>query len=226
MKTVDRLSKLLMDEETTRDFQAEGREPEGFRGLLQVLGRHFHRFTLCNPLAVLAVAGFLATTFLPWWRITIIGGAFVGTGRTLDAFAFYYKHNIPPEGWRFVLQMPLVASVGAAVLLLVYFLIVLWGATMAGKKGKLFVAGGGLLMLLYTVGYFGTTYFACYRIGGTSLAEFPLAATFPVVVAPDYLPPYFAAIGAGAVCLLSSLIHGKAALRLHRKKGADFVETT
>jgi hypothetical protein len=226
MKTVDRLSKLLMDEESARSFQAEGSEPEGLRGFLRVLGGHFRRLTLSNPLALLAGAAFLTTTFYPWWRITIIGGAFVGTGRTLDAFAFYFKHNIPPEGWRFVLQMPLVASVGGAVLLLVYFLIIFWGATSAGKKGRRFVACGGLLLLLYTVGFFGTTYFACYRIGGTSLAEFPLAATFPVVVAPDYLPPYFAAIGAAAVCLLSSLIHGKAAIRLHRNKGTDFVEST
>jgi hypothetical protein len=225
MKIVNRLSKLLMDEETARSFQAEGREPEGFRGLAQVLGGHFRQLTLSNPLAVLAGAAFLASTFYPWWRITIIGGAFVGTGRTLDAFAYYYTHNIPPEGWRFVLQMPLVASIGAAGLLLVYFLIVLWGATMAGKKGRMFVACGGLLMMLYAAGFFGTTYFACYRIGGTSLAEFPLAATFPVVVAPAYLPPYFAAIGIGAVCLLSSLIQGKAALRLHRKKVAEPTET-
>ncbi len=226
MKTVDRLSRLLMDEETARGFRAEGNEPEGFRGLVRVLGRHFRRLTLSNPLALLAGVGFLASTFYPWWRITIIGGAFVGTGRTLNAFAFYYKHNIPPEGWRFVLEMPLFASVGAAALLVVYFLVVLWGATSAGKKGKLFVACGGLLMLLYTAGFFGTTFFACYRIGGTNLREFPLAATFPVIVAPVFLPSYFAAIGAGALCLLSSLIHGKAALRLHHKRVADFAETT
>jgi len=225
MKTGDRLSELLMDEETARGFQSEGSEPKGFRGLLRVFGRHFRRLTLSNPLAVLAGAAFLASTFYPWWRVTIIGGAFVGTGRTLDAFAFYYKHNIPPEGWRFVIEMPLFASVATAGLLLVYFLIVLWGATSAGKKGKLFVACGGLLMLLYTAGFFGIVFFACYRIGGTSLREFPLAATFPVVVAPVFLPAYFAAICAGAVCLFSSLIHGKATLRLHRKDAADFAET-
>jgi hypothetical protein len=226
MKISDRLSKLLMDEETARDFRAEGSEPRGLRGLLQVLGRHFRRLTLSNPVAVLAGAAYLASTFYPWWRVTIIGGAFVGTGRTLDAFAFYYRHNIPPEGWRFLIEMPLIASVAAAGLLLVYFLIILWGATSAGKKGKLFVAGGGLLLLFYTAGFFGTVFFACYRIGGTPLKEFPLAATFPVVVVPVFLPAYFAAIGAGAVCLFSSLIHGKAALRLHRKKAADLAETT
>jgi len=225
MRIFDLLSKLLMDDDTKRDFQAEGRELSGFRGLLMVFSGHFRHLTLYNLLGVLAGAAFLASTLNPWWHATVIGGAFVGTGRTLDAFAFFLSHNIPPEGWRFIIETPLPASVVLVCGLLGYFLIVLWGATSAGKKGMLFVASGGLLMLIYTAGFFGTVFFACYRIGGTPLGEFPLEATFPVTVEPRFLPSYYYAIGAGVACLLSSFIHGIFTIKLHRKKKSDLVGT-
>ncbi len=225
MKIVDWLSNLLVDLDTERDFQAEGRQPKGFRGLLMVISGHFRHLTLYNPVGVLAGAVFLASTLKPWWHATVIGGAFVGSGRTLDAFAFYLAHNVPPEGWRFIIETPLPAAVALVCGLLGYFLIVLWGATLSKKKGKLFVASGGLLMLIYSAGFFGTVYFACYRIGGTSLEAFPLEATFPVTVEPRFLPSYFFAIGAGVACLFSSLIHGIITIRLHRKKKSDLLGT-
>jgi hypothetical protein len=119
-----------------------------FEGLLMVIAGHFRHLTLYNPVGVLAGAAFLASTTKPWWHATVIGGAFVGTGRTLDAF--YLKHNVPPEGWRFIIETPLSATVALVCGLLGYFFIVLWGATSSKKKGKLFVASGGLLMLIYT----------------------------------------------------------------------------
>ena len=220
MKIFDRLINLLMDEDTKKDFQAEGREPTGFRGSLMIVSGHCRHLTLYNPFAVLAGAAFLASTLNPWWHATVIGGAFVGTGRTLDAFAFYLKHNVPPEGWRFIIETPLPVSVILVFGLLGYFLIVLWGATSAKKKGKLFVACGSFLMLIYGGGFFGTVLFACYRIGGTPLEAFPLEATFPVTVEPRFLPSYYYAIGSGLMCLLSSLIHGRLKIRLHRKKNS------
>lgn len=225
MNFADRLSKLLMDEDTAEELRAMGREATGWQGLLRILGGHIRRLTVYNPLALISAAAFLATTMYPWWHVTIIGGAFVGSGRTLDAFAFHYRHTIPPEGWRFLIEMPLFASVLTASLLVIYFLIVFWGATSPARKGRLFVACGGLLLLLYAAGFFGTVFLACFRIGGTSLEEFPLAATFPVVVSPVFLPAYFYAIGSGTVCLLSALIHGKPKLRLHRSKTSRLTET-
>jgi hypothetical protein len=210
-----------MDEDVKSDFQAKNEEPNGFRGLLLVFLRHFHHLTLYNPIACIAGITFLASTLNPWWHATVIGGAFVGTGRTLDAFAFYLSHNVPPEGWRFIIETPISASVVLVLGLLGYFFIVLWGATSAKKKGKRFVACGGLLMLIYTAGFFGTIFFACYRIGGSALKEFPLEATFPVTVEPLFLKSYYFAIGSGIVCLLSSLIHGMPTVRLHRKKKSD-----
>jgi len=220
MKIVNFFSKLLMDKETERRVQAEGIEPIGFQGLRKVFSEHFSHLTLYNPLGVLAGAAFLASTLNPWWHATALGG-----GRHLNAFAFVLKHNVPPEGWRFLIETPPLASVALACGLLGYFSIVLWGGTMAGKKGKLFVASSGLLMLTYTAGFFGTVYFACYRIGGTPLEEFILIANIPVTVDPRFLPSYYYAIGAGFVCLLSSLIHGMVTIRLYRKKNSDLVGT-
>ena len=225
MKIVDWLSNLLMDLDTKRDLETAGREPKGFRGLLMVISGHFRHLTLYNPIGVLAGAAFLVSTLKPWWHATVLGGAFVGSGRTLDAFAFYLAHNVPPEGWRFIIETPIAATVALVCGLLGYFFIVLWGATSPEKKGKLFVASGGLLMLIYTAGFFSAVFFACYRIGGTSLEAFPLEATVPVTVEPRFMPSYYYAIGAGVACLLSSLIHGMITIRLHRKKNSDLVGT-
>ena len=225
MRIINLLSRLLMDESVREKFRAEGREPIGFRGLLAVFSEHFRHLTLYNPLGVLAGAAFLASTLNPWWHVTVHGGAFVGTGRTLDAFAFVLKHNVPVEGLRFIIETPPLASAALICGLLGYYVIVLWGATMPGRKGRLFVASGGLLMLIYTAGFFSTVFFACYRIGGTSLEEFPLQATFPVTVDPRFLPFYYYAIGAAFLCLLSSLIHGMVTIRLHKKRTSALAGT-
>jgi hypothetical protein len=217
MRLFDLLIKILRDDESRMRSQ-EGEELKGFRGLLRVLSGHFHHPTVYNPLGILAGAAYLASILNPWWHASVTGAAFVG-GRRLDAFAYFLKHNVPPEGWRYIIETPLPASVALICGLLGYFLLVLWGGTMAGKKGKLFVACGGFFMLIYTAGFFATVYFACYRVGGTPLEDFKLYATFPVTVHPRFLPPYYHAIIAAVVCLLSSFIHGRLPIRLYRKKG-------
>jgi hypothetical protein len=223
MKIIDSLSRLLIDEETQRKLRAEGKEPMGFRGLLAVIHEHVRHLTVYNPLAILAGAAFLASARKPWWHASVSGGAFLGGGRTLDGYPFYLKHTVPPEGWRFLIETPILLSAVLICGLLLYFLIVVWGGTSAGNKGRLFVAAGGLLMLIYTAGFFSTVYLACYRIGGTPLEDFTLVATLPVTVHPQFMCPYYYAIGAGIVCLLSSLIHGWSTIRLSKRKKSDSV---
>lgn len=220
MRLFDLLIEILIDDSSRMRFEEQGEELKGFRGLLMVFSGHFHHPTAYNPLGILGGVAFLVSTLSPWWHASVTGGAFVG-GRTLDAFAYVLKHNVPPEGWRFIIETPLVASAALVCGLLGYFFLVLWGGTMAGKKGKLFVASGGSLMLIYTAGFFGTVYFACYRIGGTPLEDFILYAPLPVTVHPLFLPPYYYAIGAGVLCLLSSFIHGRLPIRVYKKKESD-----
>ncbi len=218
MKISDRLNRLMIDREIQRRFQAEGKEPVGFRGLWMILSGHFRYPTLYNPLGALAGIAFLASTLKPWWYFYVTGGAFWGHNATLVASAFGYKHTVPPEGWRFIIEIPLIVSVILICGMLVYFFIVLYGATMAGKKGKLFVAAGGLLLLIYTAGFFGTVYFGCYRVGGTPLEDFKVVATLPVTVHPQFMPIYYFAIAAAVMCVLFSLTHGWLPIRLHKRK--------
>ena len=58
MKISDLLNRLMIDRETQRRFQAEGKEPTGFRGLSMILSGHFRTPTLYNPLGVLAGIAF------------------------------------------------------------------------------------------------------------------------------------------------------------------------
>lgn len=211
----DFLTKILIDDSTRRRVQEEGKEIKGFRGLLRVFPGHFHNPTLYNPLALLAGIAFIATLQNPWWHATVDEGRI-----SIDAFGYALKHTVPPIGRVFIIETPLAFSAFMLLGVLVYFLIVFWGSTMAGMKGRLFVASGGLLMLLYTAGFYGAMFYALYRIGGGVTEDFHVYSYLmrKIDVHPFFLPTYFWAIGAGAVCLLSSLIHGWLPIRFYRRK--------
>lgn len=215
MGLFDFLSKVLIDESTRRRLQEEGKEIKGFRGFLRVFPGHFHNPTLYNPLALLAGIAFIATLQNPWWHATVDEGRI-----SIDAFGYALKHTVPPIGRVFIIETPLAFSAFMLLGVLVYFLIVFWGSTMAGMKGRLFVALGGLLMLVYTAGFYGAIFFAVYRIGGGVTEDFHVYSYLmrKIDVHPFFLPTYFWAIGAGAVCLLSSLIHGWLPIRFYRRK--------
>jgi hypothetical protein len=219
MKLFDFLTRILIDDSTRGRLQEEGKEIKGFRGLLRVFPGHFHNPTLYNPLALLAGVAFIATFNSPWWHATVDKGRI-----SIDAFAFALRHTVPPIGRIFIIETPPAFSAFMLLSVLLYFLIVFWGATMAGMKGRLFVVAGGLLMLLYIAGFSGAVFFAVYRIGGGLSEEFHVYSYLGrrIDVRPFFLPTYYWAIGAAAICLLSSLIHGLLPIRFYRrKKGSE-----
>lgn len=217
MKLFNPLIRILIDDPARRRFQQEGKDITGFRGLLRVFPEHFHRLTLYNPLGFLAGVAFIASIFNPWWHAT------VGEGRySIDAYAFILNHNLPPEGWKYIIETPLPAVVILLLALSGYIFLVFWGATMAGNKGRLYVVASGLLMLTYISGFYGTLLFACHRVGQPVSGEFIIYRSMAKVIINKYfLPSYYYAIGAGVLCSLSSLTHGWIPIRLHgrRKEG-------
>lgn len=219
MKLFDLLTRILIDDSTRERSQQEGEEIKGFRGFLRVFPGHFHRLTLYNPLGLLAGVAFVASFNSPWWHATVDEGRI-----SIDAFAYALKHTVPPIGRIFIIETPPAFSVFMLLSVLLYFLIVFWGVTMAGMKGRLFVASGGLLMLLYIAGFSGAVFFALHRIGGSVSGDFHVYSYLGrrIDVHPFFLPTYYWAIGAGSICLLSSLIHGLLPIRFYgRKKGSE-----
>ncbi len=216
MRLSDLLIRTLIDDSTQRRLQEEGKEIKGFRGLLRVFPGHFHNPTLYNPLGLLAGVGFTAGLFNPWWHATIREGRYA-----IDAYAFFLSHNLPIEGMKYIIETPVPVVVILLLGLLVYLFIAFWGSTMAGKKGSLYVASSGLLMLIYTAGFYGTLLFGCHRIDRPVSGEFIIYQDMAKVIVHTYfLPSYYLAIGAGILCLLSSLVHGWIPIRLYSgKKG-------
>lgn len=215
MKLFELLTRILIDDSTRRRLQQEGKEIKGFRGLLRVFPGHFHNPTLYNPLALLAAVVFIATFNNPWWHATVDEGRI-----SIDAFAYALKHTVPPIGRVFIIETPPAFSVFMLLGVLLYFLIVFWGSTMAGMRGRLYVALGGLLMLVYTAGFYGALVFALYRIGGSVSGDFHVYSYLmkKIDVHPFFLPLYYWAIGAAILCLLSTLIHGLLPIRFYRRK--------
>jgi hypothetical protein len=218
MKLSDLLTSILIDDSTRRRLQQEGKDLKGFRGLLRVFPGHFHNPTLHNPLALLAAVAFAASIFNPWWHASVREGRY-----TIDAFAFFLDHNLPIEGMKYIIETPLPGVVILLIGLLLYLFIASWGCTMAGNKGGLYVALGGLLMLMYTAGFYGTLLFGCHRIGQPITGEYFVYQDMAKVAVHTYfLPSYYFATGAGIICLLSSLIHGWPPITLYgRKKGIE-----
>jgi len=155
MKLFNPLIRILIDDPTRRRLQQEGKDIKGFQGLLRVFPGHFHRLILYNPLGFLAGVAFIASIFNPWWHAT------VGEGRyRIDAYAFILNHNLPPAGWKYIIETPLPAVVILLLALSGYIFLVFWGTTMVGNKGRLYVVGSGALMLTYIAGFYGTLLFA------------------------------------------------------------------
>jgi hypothetical protein len=215
MKFLDLLVRILIDDSTRGRLQQAGKEIKGLRGFLRVFPGHFYNPTLYNPLGLLAAIAFVASFNNPWWHATVDEGRI-----SIDAFGYALKHTVPPIGRIFIIETPPVFSAFMLLGVLLYFLIVFWGSTMAGRKGRLYVALGGLLMLLYTAGFYGAIFFAVYRIGGGVTEDFHVYSYLmrKIDVHPFFLPTYFWAIGAAIVCLFSSLIHGQLPIRFYRRK--------
>ena len=213
MKLFDLLIGILIDDSTRRRFQEEGKEIKGFRGLLRAFNGHFHCLTLFNPLGLLAGIAFTVSLFNPWWHVTVREGR-----HNVDAYAFFLSHDLPSQGWKYIIETPLPVVVILLFSLLGYLFLVLWGSTMAGKKGRLYLIGSGLLMLIYTAGFYGIVLFGCHRADLPVSGEYAIFQSMAKVTIHAYfLPSYYWAIGAGIVCLLSSLTHGWASIRFYRR---------
>ncbi len=216
MKLFNPLIRLLIDESTRMRYQQENKEIKGFLGLLRVFAGHFYHLTLYNPLALLAGVVFIASLNNPWWHARVDEGRIV-----IDAFAFVLKHTVPPIGRVFIIETPLALTVTMLIGLILYFFLLFWGSTMAGKKGRLIVASGGLLLLLYTAGFYGAIVYAVHRIGGTLSEDFVVFSyhgTRRIDVHTYFWAAYYWAIGSAIVCILSSLIHGLLPIRFYRRK--------
>jgi len=212
MKILDFISRILMDQKTHDKFAVQGREPQGWSGLWAVLRGHFERFAIYNPLGLLAATAFMFTLKNPWWHASIHQDH-----HSINAYAFVLSHNLPPEAWEYIIQTPRPAIIVLLLMLLGNWLLSFWGSTMAGPKGKRFLLLAGILMLLYTAGFYGSLLYACQRVGRPVVGQFSIQAGVEVVVQVFFMKAYYQAIGAAAVVALSSLIHGWFPVRLHRK---------
>ena len=210
MRFLDSISRTLMDQETRESFTIQGLEPQGWPGLWEVLQGHFRRFTIYNPLGLAAATAFMFNLKNSWWHASIHHDH-----HSIDAFAFVLSHNLPPEGWEYIIETPRPAIVVFLLMLLGNWLLSFWGSTMAGRKGKLFLLLAGAFMLLYTAGFYGALFYACHRVGRPVVGQFSIQAGVEVVVQVYFLKAYYQAIGAAALVALSSLIHGWIPIRLH-----------
>jgi hypothetical protein len=213
MGLFDLLIRTLIDDSTRERFQQEGKEIKGLRGFLGVFAGHFHHLTLYNPLGLLAGVAFTASLFNPWWHASVREGRY-----SIDAYAFFLSHNLPIEGMKYIIETPLPAVVVLLLALLGYLFLLFWGSTMAEKKGRLYLVGSGLLMLIYIAGFYGTLLFGTYRIDQPVSGEFIIYQGMAKVnVEAYFLPSYYSATGSGILCLLSSIIHGWVPIRFHRR---------
>lgn len=210
MNVLDFIVKLLADEFTKRRHD-DGKALSGAPALGAVVKSHFHHLTLYNPLALITGIVFTATLFFPWWYAAVHDNAY-----TINAYAFILQHDLPPEGMYFIIETPRIAVALLIVLLAGYFFLVFWGSTMEGKKGRRFLIWSGVFMLLYTTGFYGSLLFATHRIGQAVTGYSYVTITIQVDTFMTFTRAYFVAIGAGAVCILSSLLHGVVPLKLYR----------
>ncbi|MBW2651073.1 MAG: hypothetical protein JRC66_08750 [Deltaproteobacteria bacterium] len=210
MNFPDLLKNMLADDAAKRKLWKDGKGPPGPGGFLKVIHEHFLQFTLYNPPALLAAIVFTGSLFFPWWYAKVYEDYY-----TINAYAFILQHDLPPEGVSFVIETPIVAVVFLILMLAGYFFLVFWGSTMEGEKGKLFLFWGGLFMLLYTVGFYGALLFATHRIGQPVTGYSSIPYTVEVDIFMTFSKAYFIAISAGAVCMVSALVHGRFSINLH-----------
>lgn len=214
MKGFDVLIDIFADETTLENLRTRKKnEPLGPADLGEVFRGHFHRFTLYNPFALAALIVFTSTLFYPWWY-----AAAYYDQHMIYGYAVILQHSLPPEGLKFVIDTPRVAVAFLVCLLAGYVLLVFWGSTMSGMRGRLFIAFTGLCMLLYTAGFYGAVWYATDRIGVPVRGFSWIFFEVQVDIHMDFMPHYYRAIGAGAACLLSAALHGLLPIRLHRKQ--------
>jgi hypothetical protein len=200
------------DASSLQAIREGNREPETFADLWFVFRNHFQGLTLYNPLGLLAGIVFTACIFKPWWYAALHMDYF-----TIRAYPFILRHDLPSDSLDYVIETPLVGVAFLLWLLLSYLFLAFWGSTLPGKKGRLFLIACGIFMLLYTAGFYIALWYATHRVHLPVTGYSSVPATVQVDIHMHFLSPYFIAIGAGVVCLLSALIHGLAKIRLGRR---------
>jgi len=211
MKFLDFVIRLFIDDSTKERLKGEGKDSKGFKGILRVFLGHFHQFTLYNPLGLISGIVFTATLFHPWWFASVHNNY-----STIRAYPFVLRHDLPPGGIKFVIETPLILAVFLILVLAGYLFLAFWGSTMAGKKGKLFLVWSGMFMLIYTAGFYGSILFATYRVNLPVTGDEVINYLVPVDVIMQFMRPYYLAIGAAIICILSALLHGRISIKFFR----------
>ena len=213
MKFFTLLENIFIDDATrTRLAQDESR-PEGLKRLAKIFTGHFHNFTIYNIVGLISGIVFFMTIFFPWWHSDVYEYTY-----RIDAYPFILIHDLPPEGGQYIIETPHAAVVVLVFMLFSYLFLSLWGSTMPGKKGRVFLLVDGVFMLLYAAGFYLSVLVAC------TLADMPVVGqgiihyTVDVDVFMYFLSSYYIAIAAGVVCLLSPVAHNLLPIRLHRRR--------
>ncbi|HDP25539.1 MAG TPA: hypothetical protein ENN34_08850 [Deltaproteobacteria bacterium] len=215
MRFFDFLIRIFIDQHTRERLSLQRIEPRGLPGIAHTVTGHFRHFTLYNPLALIAGITFFASIFFPWWYSVVYQH-----GYHIAAYAFILTHNLPAEGYEFIIETPKIAVVVLFLMLVGNLFLAFWGSTMEGTKGRIFVAVAGLFMLLYTGGFYLSLLYASSRVDVPVVGQVIIQHGVDVVVMMIFRKPYSVAIVSGAVCLLSSLFHGLLRIPLHTgKKG-------
>lgn len=213
MRFLNLLENIFIDDATRQSLAQDESTPRGMKRIFKTFTGHFREFTLYNVFGLASGITFFISIFFPWWRGDVYDRMY-----TIDAYPFILIHDLPPEGFKYVIETPLIAVILLPVVLFGYLFLAFWGSTMPGKKGRLFLMWSGLFMLAYTAGFYGSLLFAC------TLAELPVVGlgiihyTVDVDVFMYFLRPYYVAIGAGVACILSALVHGLLPIRLHQRR--------
>ena len=217
MNAIAFLIRLIADRNTTERIEQETGRPLRIGDLGKVLRGHFQRFTIYNPLALVAGMVFFATLIYPWWYAVMYNDLY-----TVQAFPFILKHSVPLDlGASYIIETPPVAVVFLLCLLAVYALILFWGSTLSGVKGALYVAVAGLCMLLYTAGFYGSIWYAADHVGMPMTGYSWIFHEVQIDIRMAFTREYSIAIGAGATCLILSLIHGLLPIRFYRRGRRD-----
>jgi len=199
------------DESSLQVFREGNREPGTFADLGFVFRNHFRGLTLYNPLGLLAGIVFTACIFKPWWFAALDRDYFF-----IHVYPFILRHDLPSDALEYIIQTPLVGVVLLLSILFGYLFVAFWGSTLPGKKGRLFLIADGIFMLLYTVGFYGALWYAMHRVNLPVTGYSFVSASIQVDIHMHFLTPYAIAIGAGAACIFSSLLHGIFKIRLHK----------
>lgn len=211
MKFLDFVIRLFIDDSTKERLKREGKNSKGLKGILRVFLGHFHQFTLYNPLGLISGIVFTGTLFYPWWFASVYNNT-----STIRAYPVVLRHNLPPDGLEFVIETPPILVSLLILSLAGYLFLAFWGSTMAGKKGKLVLMWSGLFMFFYTAGFYGSILFATHRVKVPVTGDAVIDYLVPVDVTMQFMSPYYLAIGAAIICILSALLHGRISIKFFR----------